>query len=369
MDYIAIAFLACLILALVVKKLSLPPIPFYIMSGIFLGSSGLNIVARSEISLFLSNLGLIFLLFYMGLELKLGRFAEKKSDILIGGFIDMNINMIIGFLVAFLIGFEVHDAIVFASAFYISSSAIAISSLIENKKLFLPESETVVWLMIFEDIILVLIIFLLSAEFANLFTLLLETFVMVISFFGISKFAKGYLFRIMTRGDEIPVLLTFSSVLLVSYFSRLLGVPEALAVIALGSALSTVNSKEFERISKPFKDVFLVLFFFFFGVSMEFTGELSVIPFIVMGLVAVGSKMLSGLAMGRVIHGSYFSGFEIGANSIARGEFSIVIASLYASDLVSAAVTVMVLMTSLIGSFMAKYSFVMRRILKEKVGR
>ncbi|MDD1667162.1 MAG: cation:proton antiporter, partial [Methanomicrobiales archaeon] len=68
MEEIALALFVCLVLAIVVKRYSLPPIPFYIIAGIVLGKSGLNLVPADEYSQYLSYLGLIFLLFYVGLE-------------------------------------------------------------------------------------------------------------------------------------------------------------------------------------------------------------------------------------------------------------------------------------------------------------
>ena len=62
--------------------------------------------------------------------------------------------------------------------------------------------------------------------------------------------------------------------------------------------------------------------------------------------------MLTGIAL----YGSAKSGLEIWANTIGRGEFSIALAALYGSPPVAATIAVMVIVTSLVGSFVAKYS-------------
>ena len=56
------------------------------------------------------------------------------------------------------------------------------------------------------------------------------------------------------------------------------------------------------------------------------------------------------------MHGSKRSGIEIWANTIGRGEFSIALAALYGSPIVSSAIAAMVIITSIVGSFAAKYS-------------
>ncbi|PKG31586.1 cation:proton antiporter, partial [Methanoregula sp.] len=67
MEGFIIALFVCLVLALISKYLSVPAIPFYILAGIVLGKAGIGIVQSDEISQFFSEIGLLFLLFFMGL--------------------------------------------------------------------------------------------------------------------------------------------------------------------------------------------------------------------------------------------------------------------------------------------------------------
>ena len=77
-------------------------------------------------------------------------------------------------------------------------------------------------------------------------------------------------------------------------------------------------------------------------------------------LLAVTSKLISGLFTGIFIHGSTLSGLEIWANTIARGEFSLALAVLYRSPVVGTTIAAMGIVTSIVGSFMAKYSGILR---------
>ena len=76
MEGIIIALFVCLALALVSKYLTIPAIPFYIIAGVVLGQAGLGIVASDQISSFFSDMGLIFLLFFVGLGLKVDKISE-----------------------------------------------------------------------------------------------------------------------------------------------------------------------------------------------------------------------------------------------------------------------------------------------------
>jgi CPA2 family monovalent cation:H+ antiporter-2 len=356
MEGLALALLVCLFLALAAKRFALPPIPFYILCGVALGESGLALVTGDEISQFLSFLGLIFLLFYVGLEIKPRRFIGQGPSILISGLLDLNINLAIGFFAAIALGYGPYESFIIGSAFYISSSAMAVASLIENKKLIRPEAETIVWMMVFEDVLLVFLLSVTSAGAASPLVLLVTIAATVAVLYVLVWVGRGLIGTILYRDDELPVLFTFTAVLGAAFISRIVKVPEAISAIALGSALSQTNTKVLERISQPFRDVFLVAFFVFFGISVHLGADIAPVPIIVITTLGIVSKLVSGLLVGQSLHGSLGSGIEIWANTIGRGEFSIALAALYGSAAVTTTIAVMVIVSSIAGSFIARYS-------------
>jgi monovalent cation:H+ antiporter-2, CPA2 family len=356
MEGLIIALFVCLVLLIITKYLSWPVIPFYIIAGIALGASGLNIVQVSEASTFFAELGLIFLLFFMGLEIKPERILSNQKTFFSSGLIDLNINMIIGFLAAYLLGFTFTESLVIASAFFISSTAMTVASLVENKKLMMREAETIVWMMVFEDIVLIIFLTLLSTSLTNPLVFIGKIAVILLAFYLISHFGKKFIRKIVSRDDELPVFLTFAAVVIIALGSKAIGVPETLMVIAFGTALASTDSAAFEAQARPFKDVFLIIFFVFFGVAVDFSGGIPLTLIIVISLLAIVSKLVSGILIGKIVHGKAGSGIEIWANTIGRGEFSIALAALYGSAVVSSAIAAMVIITSIVGSFSAKYS-------------
>ena len=366
MEGIVLALFICLLLALISKYLSVPAIPFYILAGVLLGKAGLGLVSSDEISRFFSDMGLIFLLFFMGLGLKPERIAANRTAVLTSGIIDLNVNMAIGFVGAYLLGFTVIESLIVASAFYISSTAMAITSLIENRKLMLREAETVIWLMVFEDLVLIIFLALISAGNQNLIIFVAKILGVLAVLYALAHFGKEFLISILDRDDELPIIFTFAAVLTTASISMYLGIPETMMVIALGVAFATTDPDAFEQHARPFKAVFLVVFFVFFGVTIDFSGGVNWYVITVICLLAIMSKLISGVLTGIVIHGSALSGLEIWGNTIGRGEFSIAIAVLYASSglvspLVGTTIAAMVIVTSIIGSFTAKYSTSLRR--------
>ena len=136
--------------------------------------------------------------------------------------------------------------------------------------------------------------------------------------------------------------------------------PETLMVIALGAAFATTDPDAFEQHARPFRDVFMVMFFVFFGVTIDFASGVDWFVVAIICMLAILSKLISRMIIGLVIHGSALSGLEIWANMICRGEFSIALAVLYGSPIIATTIAAMVIVTSIVGAFTAKYSTWMR---------
>ena len=356
MEEIALALFVCLIVAILARRYSLPTIPFYILAGIAIGKSGLNLVPADEYSQYLSYLGLIFLLFYVGLEMRPKSLRERGKSLLLSGLIDLNVNLLVGFAAALLLGFPVLESFIVGSAFYISSSAMAIASLVENRRLILPEAETIVWMMVFEDVLLILLISLFSIQGENPVSFILLTAAVLAATVLIVRALGRPIRALLARTDDLPTLFTFTVVISSTYLAKLLKIPDSLVAIILGTSLASVGGPALDRLSQPFREVFLVLFFVFFGITVDFSGGFS--PFVasVLCLLALVSKMASGILVGRVLHGSVLPGIEIGANTLGRGEFSIALVAIFGSASISATVAILVVVTSLAGSFAARYS-------------
>ena len=356
-----LALFVCLVLALVTKYLSIPAIPFYIIAGVVLGKAGLGLVVSDPISSFFSDLGLIFLLFFVGLGLKVDKISENQREVLASGIIDLNVNMLIGFVAAYLMGFSLIEALIVAAAFYSSSTALAVTSLIENRKLMMREAGTIIWLMVFEDLVLIVILAILSAGNENLLLFAVEILAGLGVMYALAHYGKEFLVSLLERDDELPILFTFVSVLATAGAALFLGIPDTLMVIALGAAIATTDPDAFEQHARPFKDVFMVIFFVFFGITINLSGTVSLGVMAIICLLAIASKLISGVLTGIALYGSASSGIEIWTNTIARGEFSIALAALYGSPPVAVTIAVMVIVTSLVGSFAAKYSGVFTR--------
>ena len=98
-------------------------------------------------------------------------------------------------------------------------------------------------------------------------------------FYLVARYGKRWILKLINREDELPVFLTFSAVICIAFMSQAIGLPETLMVIAFGAALASTDPRSFEHQARPFKDVFLIVFFVFFGIGVDFSGGFPVVRY------------------------------------------------------------------------------------------
>ncbi len=378
---LAIVTVSCLALGLASKYLRQASIPAYIIAGIILGRSGLDLIssdASYDFISWLGKIGVILLMFYIGLEFNYKGIKEPRR--LFAGCTDFAVNFSVGFLLGIVIGLSLIEAFILASAVYISSSAIVISSLIENKRLIYPEAETVVWLMVFEDIILAILLVVLTSVMVGSLAMipvsLAATLLLIVFILMLIRRLSNFIAPLFERDDEIPILLIFALIFGFSALAYLMGIllhchiSEVIVAFFLGSALAGVKSfrKLFGTIIS-FKNLFLTIFFFSFGMMFQFqfaalNSADFVLALLALIILSIVGKFISGAIIGKRLHGSLETGLRVGAYTTPRGEFSVVLIMvvmeigilelLPSIELLLSLVVAYVIILSIMGSFFAK---------------
>src|SRR5687767_707558 len=149
------------ILGLIASRFGLSAIPAYLLAGLLLGPNEpkfLSLIETSEVTDFVAEVGLVFLLFFLGLEFTLGRLARTRRHAFVGGTIDFLANAGIGLVVgvaAFGLSFA---ALILASAIYVSSSAVTVKGLIDFRRLADDETDLVLAILVAEDLVIALVL-------------------------------------------------------------------------------------------------------------------------------------------------------------------------------------------------------------------
>ena len=155
------ALLLIAIVVLIAGKLKISIIPFLILLGMAVGPHApqigiidLTFINSSEIIAFFGRIGVLFLLFYLGLEFSVKKLIKSGKSIAIGGTIYIFINFSLGLLYGWITGFSFTEILVIAGIITISSSAIVAKVLVDLKRTANPETELILGIIMFEDIFL-----------------------------------------------------------------------------------------------------------------------------------------------------------------------------------------------------------------------
>lgn len=326
-------------------KLKLSNVPFLIIIGMIVGPHAPQIgvfdfrfIETGTLITFMGQLGVLFLLFYLGLEANVTRLIESGPSILTGGSIYIAINFAVGLLYAYLIGFPFRETLISAGVVTISSSAIVAKILFDYRRTANPETELILGITMFEDIFLAVYLSLISGivlSGATSITGVLSSggiaLAFIVGLMLIGRFAIPLLNRILQiSSNEVFIIVVFGSLFLLAGLGETIHVAESIGALLMGLILGeTRQAERMERLVVPFRDFFGAIFFFSFGLSID--------PFTLGGAVwlAVGAALLSlvsvvvaGLIVGRRAKLSAVGSLNLSFTLLARGEFSIIIASL-----------------------------------------
>jgi len=328
---ITVALLAGL--GLVASRFGLSAIPAYLLAGLLLGPNeprALSLIRPSEVTHFLAEIGLVFLLFFLGLEFTLGRLARSRRHAVLGGAIDLVVNGALGLVVgvaAFGLSF---GGLVLAAAIYVSSSAITVKGLIDFRRLADDETDLVLAILVAEDLAIALVLGFVAGG-GNTLVLFAEAIAFVAAALAVSKWLARPLDRVL---DWLPreffLLAVFSFVFGAAALAQRVGLSEAIGALMAGVVLSETSVRaEIEERFFSFRDVFAALFFFVFGLSID-VGALGSVAWMLIAAViaALVGKLGAGYVVGLVGGLSRRQSFNVGAALVAHGEFTIILAQL-----------------------------------------
>jgi monovalent cation:H+ antiporter-2, CPA2 family len=317
------------------QKLRLPSVLIYIL----LGAVAALFFAKSETVHIVGEIGIVLLFFILGMEFPLSRMVDISKKIWPAGLIDVLLNLGVAMGIALLFGLDPMSALVIGSVAYATSSSISAKMLEEQKRLANPETEFILALLIFEDLVApILVSFIAGARLGEEMTvgfvlmLLFKIIILMLGavFLGLYGFKRlsAFISRHIQK-DFMPLLAT-GIALAYAGVAISLGLSEILGAFLAGVMLSeTGKSSEVEHIILPIRDITLPFFFFWFGTTISFGEGVSYIPMmIVLVLWAIAGKILTGFVGGRLFGLSKKISFRAGFSLVHRGEFSAIIASL-----------------------------------------
>ncbi|QKF32861.1 cation:proton antiporter [Bacillus velezensis] len=333
------------IASVIANKIKFSIIPFLIILGMLVGPHApqagiidLTFIESREVIEFFGRMGVLFLLFYLGLEFSVGKLVKSGRSIAAGGTIYILINFSLGLIYGFITGFSFLEVLVLAGVITISSSAIVAKVLVDLKRTANPETELILGIIMFEDIFLAVYLSVVSGLVLGdatsvggaLMSIVIAFGYMLLFFIAARKLPPLLNKLLDIRSNEVFVIVIFAALFFIAGFSETIHVAEAIGALLLGLVFSeTAHSDKIEHLVVPFRDFFGAMFFFSFGLSID-PFSLGDAVWLALGavLLTIAGNFIAGMIAGRRAGLSHKASSNIGLTIVSRGEFSIIVANL-----------------------------------------
>ncbi|MBI2445992.1 cation:proton antiporter [Candidatus Micrarchaeota archaeon] len=336
--------LVALLIGGIFSRLGLASSVGYILAGVMLGPLGLGMLAPGEgLAELFGQIGLLMLLFYLGLELSIDNFRKTGAVALALVFVETVAAFATGYTISKFFGFTDLQALVVGAMLPFASTAIVVKFMMDKKIFDWPESRVAVSSLVIEDFLAILVlVFLTSLSTAKSLNLLVVNGLLftIAMFFVVRKISKYALTLLEKIGHQDKMAIYAIGVgLVVGYFGELLGISSALGAYFAGFALA--ETKYGERIKNElgvFREFFILFFFVSFGVIVTLPTSTAIYLLLAALLAAyILSKMVAYGIFGTALGFKPNAAITTGVLMVAIGEFSIIIASAAAAVLPNSA--------------------------------
>ncbi|MBW3138075.1 cation:proton antiporter [Ferrimonas balearica] len=338
---VGLAMAAMAVLALwLCRRLGLPVILAWLGLGLLAGPQGLDWLATEQIHL-VAELGIVFLMFSLGLEFSLPRLWAMRSRVFGLGSAQVLITGGLGWLISLALGIELRSALVVGAAIALSSTAIVLKQLDELGWLNRRHGELSVSILLFQDLAvipLLIVIPMLGSDSAGtaLMAELGWALLKGLASFAILLWAGGYLLPRLfdevarSRSDELFVLTTLVVALATGFITLWLGLSMALGAFLAGMLLGESQYRQqLEADIRPFRDLLMGLFFVSVGMLLDLTLVVDHAPLLLALVVSVIiGKTAVIMALGVISGEKYKDALATGLCLAQIGEFSFVLIGL-----------------------------------------
>ena len=325
--------------ALLFRKLRQPPVLGYLIAGLIVSPYTLSFSPIADVHTvkLLADLGLVLLLFGLGLEFSWSKIRQIGVVVLIIGVIEILTMIGVGYGLGRLLGWSRIDALFLGAALHISSTVIIMKILRDLGRLQLLSSKIVMGILVVEDFAAVVIITLLSgiattgaADIGSIGSLLLKLGIFVAASLG---FGALIVPRIMSfthqfRSKELSLITSLGLCFALAVLSKYLGLSVAAGAFLMGALVGdTRHSEEVTEVVSPVRDMFAALFFVAIGMLINI-GEFShfIVPALIVSIVFILGKILINTLATFMVGYNGTTAIQVGMGKAQMGEFSLAIA-------------------------------------------
>lgn len=375
---LAIVVLIAAVFGVIARMFKQPTILAYLATGIAIAAVGMLAVGANETFTAFSELGVMLLLFMVGLEINYTSLRLVGIQSLILGLGQIVFTFGIGYLLTSLLGFSSLASIYIAIALTFSSTIVVVKLLSDRKEMNSLYGKLALGILLVQDMVAILLLVILAGigngtefSFWNLSLVVVEAVALFIVMLILGRKVLPIVFERVARSNELLFLVSMAWVFLVAAFVSKIGFSVEIAGFLAGIALA--NSSEHHEIAarvKPLRDFFLIVFFVVLGASISFTNFSAVaMPVLILSLfVLIGNPLIVMVLMGLMGYRKRTS-FMTGISIAQVSEFSLVLVAIgfklghIQSDAVTTLTTVGVT-TIVLSTYLIQYSGQIYKSLK-----
>lgn len=364
-----ILLLSLFLIPRLLKHIGIP----YILSFLSLGFLGKYVLKKDTVEQFevfeISAVALLF--FFIGLEYSFEKLRDM-FNIWRAGFIDLFVNFVPIFLISYFFTKDLLFSVIIACILYPTSTSIIAKLLMDYKRLVFPEAEFFIGVLIFEDLVSIVLLSLLtpmSLGFAFSLLTPFKSVLFVALVFGLFYLINHYVIPRSSpilnniADDNLFPFFVLGLLLTLSGIGHHIGISEAIVAFMLG-VLVPEGSKFFKAIEtqiSSLKEISIGVFFFFFTFKSSIHLNIDYYFFFILVVSALLLKFLSTYLGSKAYGLKKRTALRAAFSFLPRGEFSIIFASLYLPT--QSIAVLLVLITAFLGSV----SFVFAPKLVEKI--
>lgn len=260
--------------AYIARLLKQPLILAYVLAGILLGPY-LGVITDLNSIKSLSEIGIAFLLFIVGLEIDIKKLKDVGHVATVGGMLQMVIVFALAFAVTILIGMKSTEALYFGLIIAFSSTMVVVKLLSDKREVDTLHGRIIIGILLLQDIIAILVMSFLGQSSGILISLIKGVAVFAVAF-AAGKYVLPHMFRFAASSQELLFIASLGIAFLFSIIADYIGFSIAVGAFLAGIVLNSPYNAEIVGKIKPLRDFFSVLFFVSLGMQLSIS-SLSVI--------------------------------------------------------------------------------------------
>ena len=294
------------ILNVFLKKLDIPTVIGYILSGLIISTLFQFAESSKDMLAHLAEFGIVFLMFTIGLEFSINHLKSMKKEVFVYGGLEVMLSgLLFTVLSAWILGLEIKSAIIVGFALSLSSTAIVLKILNENNDIHAEYGRVSLGILLFQDLAVIPILLMISfftSETDSVVALLWSTFLSaIVVFFIIFIGGKYFIERFFdwvtsTDSEEIFLVAVILGVVSASVLAEYFGFSYSLGAFLAGMTLAETKYRyRIEADLVPFRDILLGVFFVTIGMQINLSSFVEY-GHIIAGLL-IGILFLKGLVI------------------------------------------------------------------------